>query len=67
VTEQTILTLTEVAALLRLSKATVSRLANGQVRGVKPLPVMRLGRRVLVQKEALLDWLSDQSTGSVVC
>lgn len=51
-----VLTLNEVATLLRLSKAHVSKLARGRVRGVKPLPVIRLGRRVLVRREALTDW-----------
>ena len=57
---------TMVALILRLSKATVSKLANGKVRGVKPLPVVRLGRRVLVRKEALFGWLSTNSSTTVV-
>lgn len=61
-----VLTITEVATFLRVSKATVSKLARGQVRGVAPLPVVRLGRRIIVRRDAFLDWLCQQSTGSVV-
>lgn len=61
-----ILTLDETARFLRCSKGHASKLARGQVRGVTPLPVVRLGRRVLVQKTVLLDWLSHQDQGSVV-
>ena len=59
------LTLAEAASLLRLSKATLSKLARGKVRGTTPLPVIRLGRRVLIQKAALLEWLSRTVTSSV--
>lgn len=61
-----VLTLTETASFLRCSKAQVSKLAKGQVRGVPPLPVVRLGRRVLVQKTMLFDWLSKTLQGSVI-
>lgn len=61
----TVLTLAEAASLLRLSKATLSKLARGKVRGTTPLPVIRLGRRVLIQKTALLEWLSRTVTSSV--
>jgi hypothetical protein len=61
-----VLTLHETATFLRCSKAHASKLAKGHVRGVTPLPVIRLGRRVLVQKTVLLDWLSHQVQGSVV-
>jgi len=61
-----VLTLDEAARFLRVSKATASNLARGKVRGVKPLPVVRVGRRVIVRRESLLDWLSRQDQGSVV-
>lgn len=61
-----VLTLTETAAFLRCSKAHASKLAKGQVRGVPRLPVIRLGRRILIQKTVLLDWLSKNLQGSVV-
>ena len=65
--ERNLLTLAEVAVELRCSKTFASRLARGLVRGVPALPVVRLGRRVLVRREALLDWLCRRSTSSVVC
>ena len=48
-----LLTTTEVADLLRTSrKATYTMIARGQLPGV-----IRLGRRVLVRADELLDWL----------
>ena len=61
-----VLTLDETAAFLRCSKSHASKLARGTVRGVPALPVVRLGRRIIVRRDALLDWLCQQSTGSVV-
>ena len=52
-----LLTVTEVATLLRCSKAHVSKLVNGRVHGVTRLAPIRLGRRVLVRKETLEKWL----------
>jgi len=58
-----VLTLGETARFLRVSKATASNLARGKVRGVKALPVVRVGRRVIVRRESLLDWLSREDIG----
>lgn len=57
-TDQTVLTINEVAALLRVSKAHVSKIINGQVNGVPRLPAAHLGRRVLIRREKLEEWLS---------
>ena len=62
-----LLTLDETATFLRCSKAHASKLARGRIRGVKPLPVIRLGRRVLVRRDALFHWLSDSGQRTVVC
>ena len=62
-TDATILTLDEAASLLRISKAHASKLARGLVRGTKAFPVIRLGRRVLVRRDALFQWLSDRTSG----
>jgi excisionase family DNA binding protein len=62
----TIWTLDETAAFLRCSKAHLSKLIRGKVMGVKPLPAIRLGRRVLVRRDDLFQWLSDRKSGSVV-
>jgi excisionase family DNA binding protein len=61
-----LLTLAETAQLLRCSKAHLSKLARGKIRGLRPLPVIRLGRRVLVRREDLMQWLCETSSGSVV-
>ena len=60
-----LLTLDELARFLRCSKGHVSKLVRGSVRGVVRLPVVRLGRRVLVRREELFRWLAAQSSGSV--
>ncbi len=55
-----LLTMTEVAALLRTSrKATYSMVARGQLPGV-----IRIGRRVLIQRDELLDWLDERRAPS---
>jgi len=52
-----VLTLAEVAKILRCSKAHVSHLVNGKIRGVPILPSVRCGRRTLVRREALIAWM----------
>jgi excisionase family DNA binding protein len=61
-----ILTLDEVARVLRCSKAHASKLTRGKVHGISPLPTIRLGRRVLVRRDALFQWLSASTSGSVL-
>ena len=56
-TVNSVLTLAEVASELRCSKAHMSHIVNGKVAGLPPLPVARIGRRVLIRREALLKWL----------
>ena len=54
------LTTTEVADLLRTSpKATYAMIARGQLPGV-----VRIGRRVLVREDELVDWLDQKRTPS---
>lgn len=52
-----ILTLKEVSKEIRCSKAHLSHIINGKVAGLPPLPVARIGRRVIIRREALLNWL----------
>ena len=52
-----LLTLAEVARELRCSKAHVSNLIARRVRYATPLPVVQLGRRKLVRREALDAWI----------
>ena len=53
-----VLTLRELASELRCSKAHLSHIINGKVAGLPPLPVARIGRRVIIRRELFLDWLS---------
>jgi excisionase family DNA binding protein len=53
-----ILSINEVAALLRCSKAHVCKAIGGKVAGVTPLPAISMGRRKLVRRQSLEAWLS---------
>jgi excisionase family DNA binding protein len=56
-----LLTPSEVAELLRTTrKAIDSMVERGQLPGI-----VRIGRRVLVREDALLDWLRQKSTPSL--
>jgi hypothetical protein len=52
-----LLTLKESSSFLRCSKAHLSHIVNGKVADLPPLPTVRIGRRVLIRREALLKWL----------
>jgi excisionase family DNA binding protein len=52
-----ILTLAEAARFLRCSKSHLSNLLNGKVLGMPPLPVVRVGRRVLFVQESLEEFV----------
>lgn len=55
-----LMTVPEVAGFLRTSpKAIYTMVERGQ------LPVLRINRRVLVDREALVDWLRQKSTPSL--
>lgn len=54
-----VLTVAEVAARLRCSKAHVCNVINGKVKGVTPLPAISMGRRKLVRRETLAASLSE--------
>ena len=51
-----ILTVPEVAADLRCSRAHVYNVINGSVAGVSPLPAIAMGRRKLVRRSTLEQW-----------
>jgi excisionase family DNA binding protein len=55
--EHEILTAIEVARALQCSKAHVHNLINGTVHGVSPLPTLALGRRRLIRRTTLDDWM----------
>jgi excisionase family DNA binding protein len=59
-----ILTVAEVAAELRCSKAHVYKVIVGKVEGVSPLPAILMGRRKLVRRAALEYWkTANESNG----
>lgn len=51
-----ILTVVEVAAELRCSKAHVYKVILGRVNNIEPLPAICIGRRKLVRRGALEEW-----------
>jgi excisionase family DNA binding protein len=56
-----LLTPSEVAELLRTTRKPIySMVERGQLPGI-----VRIGRRVLVREDALLDWLRQKSTPSL--
>lgn len=59
-----ILTVSEVAAEMRCSKAHVYKVIVGKVEGVSPLPAIVMGRRKLVRRAALEQWkTANESNG----
>jgi hypothetical protein len=51
-----VMTIPEVAANLRCSKAHAYNVINGTVKGVSPLPAIQMGRRKLVRRSTLEQW-----------
>jgi excisionase family DNA binding protein len=52
-----VLTLREVASILRCSKTHVSNAVNGKVPGLPRLTHVAIGRRILIRKEWLDEWM----------
>jgi len=52
-----VMSLNQAAAYLQVSKAHLSNVINGKVPGVKPVRFFRLGRRVLIKREWIDEWL----------
>jgi excisionase family DNA binding protein len=55
--DRNVLTVAEVAQELRCSKAHVHNIINGRVPHLPPLPVLRIGRRVLIRYDGLKAWM----------
>jgi excisionase family DNA binding protein len=53
-----LLTITEVAHELRCSKGHVQHLIHGKVPHTRPLPSLALGRRRMVRRSSLQEWIS---------
>lgn len=60
-----ILSITEVAANLRCSKAHVYNAINGKITGVTRLPAICMGRRKLIRRVALETWKQSNESGDV--
>jgi len=58
-----ILTVAEIAAELRCSKAHVYNVIAGKVDGVHPLPAICMGRRKLVRSATLAEWTKNNESG----
>jgi hypothetical protein len=54
-----LLTLDQVAQVLHISKAHVSKVIAGRVDGCSPIPVLHLGRRKLVRRTTLESWMKE--------
>jgi hypothetical protein len=54
-----ILTINEVAGILRCSKTHVSNVLAGRVRGIPRLNHLAMGRRKLIRREWLVDWMEE--------
>jgi hypothetical protein len=54
-----VLTIEDGARELRCSKAHLAKVLNGQVAGVPYLPHLRLGRRKLIRRSTLYQWMAE--------
>ncbi len=61
-----VLTLREVAKILRCSKTHVSNVVNGKVGGVPTLAHVRMGRRIVIRSAWLHDWMEANKTGASI-
>jgi excisionase family DNA binding protein len=52
-----LLTVADAAEVLHCSKAHVCKAINGRVRGCVPIPSISMGRRKLIRRESLRQWL----------
>jgi hypothetical protein len=57
--ERGLLTRDEAMARLRLRPSFFSKVSNGKVKGLPPLPVVRIGRRQFFREESLDQWIID--------
>jgi excisionase family DNA binding protein len=56
-TESPVMNLRQAAAYLQVSKAHLSNVIQGKVFGVPPFRCFRVGRRVLIKREWIDEWL----------
>jgi hypothetical protein len=60
-----LLTMRDVAGLLKCSRAHVTNLVAGRVNGCAPLPAIHMGRRLLVRPETLMVWIEQNEAATV--
>lgn len=58
------MTLRQAAAYLQISKAHLSNVINGKVTGLAPVRTRRVGRRILIKREWIDEWLESAERGS---
>ena len=58
-----ILTLSEAAKFLRISRSHLLNILKGKVSGVPVLPYIRVGRKLLFRRAALQQWLREAEAG----
>lgn len=61
-----VLTLREVAAILRCSKMHVSNVVNGKIEGVLILTHVRMGRRIVIRSSWLHEWMEARKVGASI-
>ena len=52
-----VMTLQQAASYLQISKAHLSNVINGKVACVTPVRCFRMGRRILIKREWIEEWL----------
>jgi hypothetical protein len=61
-----LLTLSEVAELLHCSKAHIGKAVAGKVEGCSAIPSISLGRRKLVRRVTLMEWIDRNETNTLI-
>jgi hypothetical protein len=59
-----ILTLSEVARILRCSKTHICKAVRGEITGLEPIPAIPFGRRKLIRRETLFSWIERNECAS---
>ncbi len=60
-----VMTLQQAASYLQISKAHLSNVINGKVSGVQPVRCFRMGRRILIKREWIEEWLELPAQGGL--
>ncbi len=60
-----VMTLKQAAAYLQISKAHLSNVINGKVADVPPLRCFRVGRRILIRREWVEEWMESANLEAI--